>query len=52
MRRETIENMLNGCSEMRERERERKNGVMLNEDGREMGWMKDISRRVIDCKMV
>jgi hypothetical protein len=54
MRRETIEHMWNGCSEMRERERERerKNGVMLSEDGREMGWMKDISRRVIDCKMV
>jgi hypothetical protein len=32
--RETIEHMWNGCSEMRER------GEILNEDGREIGWMK------------
>jgi hypothetical protein len=43
---ETIEHMWNGCSEMRERERERKKrGEILNEDGREIGWMKAIWKR-------
>jgi hypothetical protein len=39
--RETIEQMLNGCSEMRERERKER-GEILNEDGREIRWMKEI----------
>jgi hypothetical protein len=39
--RETIEHMWNGCSEMRERERKER-GEMLNEDGREIKWMKEI----------
>jgi hypothetical protein len=38
--RETIEHMWNGCSEMRERERKER-GEILNEDGREIGWMKE-----------
>jgi hypothetical protein len=33
MKRETIEHMWNGCSEMRKRER-RELGEVLNEDGR------------------
>jgi hypothetical protein len=37
--RETTEHMWNGCSEMRERERKER-GEILNEDGREIGWMK------------
>jgi hypothetical protein len=38
--------MWNRCSEMRERERERKErGEILNEDGREIGWMKEIWKR-------
>jgi hypothetical protein len=37
--REIIEDMWNGCSEMRERER------ILNEDGREIKWMKEIWKR-------
>jgi hypothetical protein len=39
--RETIEHMWNGCSEMRERERKER-GELLNEDGREIIWMKEI----------
>jgi hypothetical protein len=35
MRRATIEQMWNGCSEMRERER-KKRGEIQNEDGREI----------------
>jgi hypothetical protein len=38
--RETIEHMWNGCSEMKERERKER-GEILNEHGREIGWMKD-----------
>jgi hypothetical protein len=33
--------MWNGCSEMRERRR-KKRGEILNVDGREMRWMKEI----------
>jgi hypothetical protein len=40
-KRETIEHMWNGCSEIREREG-KKRGEILNEDGREIGWMKEI----------
>jgi hypothetical protein len=36
MRRETIEHMWNGCSEMRESERKIR-GEILNEDGRKIG---------------
>jgi hypothetical protein len=39
--RETITHMRSGCSEIRERER-RERGEMLNEDGREIRWMKEI----------
>jgi hypothetical protein len=39
-----IEHMRNGCSEMRERERNER-GEILNEDGREIGWMKEIWNR-------
>jgi hypothetical protein len=39
--RETIEQMWNGCSEMRERGR-KKRGKILNEDGREIGWIKEV----------
>jgi hypothetical protein len=39
--RETTEHMWNGCSEMRERERKER-GEILNEDGREIRWMKEI----------
>ncbi|XP_068900490.1 golgin subfamily A member 6-like protein 25 [Tenebrio molitor] len=39
--RETIEHMWRGCGEMRERE-EKERGEILNEDGREIGWMKEI----------
>jgi hypothetical protein len=42
--RETIEHMWNGCSEMRERERKER-GEILNEDGREIRWMKEIWKR-------
>jgi hypothetical protein len=42
--RETIEHMWNGCSEMRERVR-KKRGEILNEDGREITWMKEIRKR-------
>jgi hypothetical protein len=44
MRRETIEHMWNGCSEMRGRVR-KKRGEILNEDGREITWMKEIWKR-------
>jgi hypothetical protein len=33
--------MWNECNEMRERER-KKRGKILNEDGREIRWMKEI----------
>jgi hypothetical protein len=39
--RETIEN---GCGEMRGRERKER-GDILNEDGREIEWMKEIWKR-------
>jgi hypothetical protein len=39
--RHTIEHMWNGCREMRERERMQR-GEILNEDGREIRWMKEI----------
>ncbi|KAH0812552.1 hypothetical protein GEV33_010238 [Tenebrio molitor] len=42
--RETIEHMWRGCGEMRERE-EKERGEILNEDGREMGWMKEVWKR-------
>ncbi|KAJ3633074.1 hypothetical protein MTP99_010046 [Tenebrio molitor] len=42
--RETIEHMWNGCSEMRETERKER-GEILNEDVREIGWMKEIWKR-------
>ncbi|KAJ3632349.1 hypothetical protein MTP99_009362 [Tenebrio molitor] len=42
--RETIEHTWNGCSEMRLRE-EKERGEILNEDGREIRWMKDIWKR-------
>ncbi|XP_068912463.1 golgin subfamily A member 6-like protein 6 [Tenebrio molitor] len=38
--RETIEHMWRGFGEMRERE-EKERGEILNEDGREIGWMKE-----------
>jgi hypothetical protein len=40
-RRETTEHTWNGCSEMRERERKER-GEILNEDGREIRWMKEM----------
>jgi hypothetical protein len=43
-REETIEHMWNGCSEMRERERKER-GEILNEDGQEIGSMKEIWKR-------
>ncbi|KAH0814695.1 hypothetical protein GEV33_008096 [Tenebrio molitor] len=42
--RHTIEHMWNGCREMRERERMQR-GEILNEDGREIRWMKEIWKR-------
>jgi hypothetical protein len=36
--------MWSGCGEMRERER-KKRGEILNEDGKEIGWMKEIWKR-------
>jgi hypothetical protein len=42
--RETIQYMWNGCSEMRETERKER-GQILNEDGREIRWMKEIWNR-------
>jgi hypothetical protein len=42
--RETIEHMWNGCSEMREKERKER-GEILNEDGREIRWTKEIWKR-------
>jgi hypothetical protein len=42
--RETIEHMWNGCSKMREREGKER-GEILNEDGMEIRWMKEIWRR-------
>jgi hypothetical protein len=43
-RRETIEHTWSGCSEIRERER-KEWGEILNEDRREIGWMKEIWKR-------
>jgi hypothetical protein len=42
--RKTTEHMWNGFSEMREREAKER-GEILNEDGREIGWMKEIWKR-------
>ncbi|XP_068914676.1 uncharacterized protein F23F12.8-like [Tenebrio molitor] len=42
--RETIEHMWRGCGEMRERE-EKERGEILNENGREIGWMKEVWKR-------
>jgi hypothetical protein len=39
--RETIEHMWKGCSEMRQR-KGKERGEILNEDGREIGWIKEI----------
>jgi hypothetical protein len=39
-----MEHMWNGCSEMRERERKER-GEILNGDGRETRWMKEIWKR-------
>jgi hypothetical protein len=36
--------MWNGCSEMREKE-SKERGEILNEDGREIRWMKEIWKR-------
>jgi hypothetical protein len=44
MKRDTIEHVWNGCSERRERER-KEWGEILNEAGREIGWMKKIWNR-------
>jgi hypothetical protein len=41
--REKIEHMWNGCSKMREREKKER-GEILNEDGREIRWIKEISK--------
>jgi hypothetical protein len=41
---ETFEHMWNGGSEMREREG-KKRGEILNENGREIRWMKEIRNR-------
>jgi hypothetical protein len=41
---ETIEHTWNGWSERRERERKER-GEILNEDGREIRWMKEIWNR-------
>jgi dephospho-CoA kinase len=41
---EATEHMWNGCREMKERER-KKLGEILNEDEREIRWMKEIRRR-------
>jgi hypothetical protein len=42
--RKTIEHIWNRCDEMRARERKKWGGI-LNEDGREIGWMKEICNR-------
>jgi hypothetical protein len=39
-----MEHMWNGCSKMRERERKERREI-LNEDGREIRWMKKIWKR-------
>jgi hypothetical protein len=44
MWRETIEHMGNGCSEMGEREGKER-GEIPNEDGLDIGWMKEIWKR-------
>jgi hypothetical protein len=47
MKRERQLSTWNGCSEMRERERERKEREeILNDDGRETRWMKEIWKRM------
>jgi hypothetical protein len=43
-KRETIEHMWNGCSEMREMER-KEQGEILNKDRREIRWLKEVSKR-------
>jgi hypothetical protein len=42
--RERIEHMWNGCRKMREREGKER-GEILNENGREITWMKEIWKR-------
>jgi hypothetical protein len=42
--REAMEHMWNGCSEMRDKERKER-GEILNGDGREIRWMKEIWKR-------
>jgi hypothetical protein len=42
--RETIEHMWNRCSKMREREGKQREEI-LNEDGQEIRWMKEIWKR-------
>jgi hypothetical protein len=42
--REAIEHMWNGCSKMREKKRKER-GEILNEDGREIIWMKEMWNR-------
>jgi hypothetical protein len=42
--RETIEHTWNGCTEIRERERKER-GEILNENGWEIGWIKEIWKR-------
>jgi hypothetical protein len=42
--RKTTEHMLNGCSEMRERDGKER-GEILNEDGMKMSWTKRYGRR-------
>jgi hypothetical protein len=41
---ETIKHMWSGCGEMSERERKER-GEILNDDGREIQWMKEIWKR-------
>jgi hypothetical protein len=43
-KREAIEHMWNGCSEMTERERKER-GEIQNEDGREIRWVKELWKR-------
>jgi hypothetical protein len=40
----TIEHMWSGCDEMREREGKERRET-LSEDGREIGWMKEVCKR-------
>jgi hypothetical protein len=52
-KREAIEHMWNGCSEMTERERKER-GEIQNEDGREIRWVKELWKRrnIIEKKWV